>query len=465
MANKTPQAPVQTKKHLARMERERILRRYLIIAFVAVLVLSIGLLLYGLFFQSFIQARQPVAVVNGENITTQAWQERVRFQRANLVNSALRNYEFSQMMTDPTFQVQIANQLQQLKFQMEPASLGNTVVNSMVDELVILKEAEKRGISVTQAEIDNAIGEAFGFYPNGTPTAQPTEAPIATSTLNSLQQTLIPPTPTASPTPVITAESSTTQEASATPLPATPTALLEEATVTVEVSPTATPASLDEMENYKQVIEEYRNSYNIAEGDFRSILQDIFKAQLLRVKLQEAVIAELDLPTSSEQVWARHILVEDEQLAGVIYEKLQKGENFCEQAATYSTDTSNKDQCGDLGWFGKGMMVAEFEQAAFALQPGEISKPVKSQFGYHIIQLLGKEDRPISQSEFDSTAETRFQEWLDELKTGYQIEVLSDRIASRSPSDPAWPVTLDSWLQSVQLQQQQIQQQQLTPQP
>lgn len=76
-----------------------------------------------------------------------------------------------------------------------------------------------------------------------------------------------------------------------------------------------------------------------------------------------------------------------------VYEEIKAGKDFAEAAKEYSDDRSNKDKGGDLGAFARGMMVPEFEQAAFALKPGEISEPVKTPYGWHIIKVekLGKD--------------------------------------------------------------------------
>ncbi len=90
----------------------------------------------------------------------------------------------------------------------------------------------------------------------------------------------------------------------------------------------------------------------------------------------------------SPKIRASHILVEKQSQALKVLEELKAGGDFRELAKKYSTCPSGK-RGGDLGQFGRGQMVREFEQAAFALKQGEVSEPVKSQFGYHVIKRTG----------------------------------------------------------------------------
>ncbi len=90
-----------------------------------------------------------------------------------------------------------------------------------------------------------------------------------------------------------------------------------------------------------------------------------------------------------KEVRAAHILVKGEPKAKEIMERLKKGEDFGKIALEFS-ECPSKKRGGDLGWFGRGRMVREFENAAFAGEKGTLVGPVKTQFGWHIIKVLDK---------------------------------------------------------------------------
>ena len=90
-----------------------------------------------------------------------------------------------------------------------------------------------------------------------------------------------------------------------------------------------------------------------------------------------------------QQIRASHILVKTENDAKVILQRALKGESFAKLAEEFSMDPS-KRRGGDLGYFGRGRMVRNFENAAFALEKGQISQPVKTEFGWHLIKVTDK---------------------------------------------------------------------------
>lgn len=94
-----------------------------------------------------------------------------------------------------------------------------------------------------------------------------------------------------------------------------------------------------------------------------------------------------------EEVRARHILVESKAKAQELHQKLLQGADFAELARQNTEDPGSKDQGGDLGFFVKGQMVPPFEEAAFALKPGEVSQPFETQFGWHIVKLDARRER------------------------------------------------------------------------
>jgi foldase protein PrsA len=136
--------------------------------------------------------------------------------------------------------------------------------------------------------------------------------------------------------------------------------------------------------------------------------KDNVETQVLMMKAQEqgVKVSDQDLQDYFNknkdkyvQVKARHILVDKKSTADSIEKQLKSGADFATLAKKYSTDTGSKVNGGELGWVKKGQMVPQFETALFKLKKGEISQPVKSQYGYHIIQA---EDVKDSLSDFKS---------------------------------------------------------------
>ncbi len=122
-----------------------------------------------------------------------------------------------------------------------------------------------------------------------------------------------------------------------------------------------------------------------------------------------------------EEVEARHILVETEDEAEEVALLLDEGEDFVELAAEYSTDSSNKDDGGYLGFFARGRMVEPFDEVAFSLEVGELSEPVETQFGYHIIEVLDRREKEelgyedVSEQVMEAMADEQVSIILNEL--------------------------------------------------
>jgi parvulin-like peptidyl-prolyl isomerase len=146
--------------------------------------------------------------------------------------------------------------------------------------------------------------------------------------------------------------------------------------------------------------------------------------------LVEGMIELQGGPQTAEHVQASHILVETEETGQEVLDKLAEGEDFSALAAEYSTDPGSKDQGGDLGWFPRGRMVPEFEEVAFALEPGETSELVQSDYGYHIIQVHAKEERELDPDLYAQMQQQEFQTWFEAQQAGASVERLYDFQAS-----------------------------------
>lgn len=435
---------IPTKKHMARLERERRQKRFILIGTLAVIVIVVGLIAYGIISEVLLQPLQPVAIVNGEKITTRDYQVMVRYSRQQLINNALNTYQFIQMFQDsPDTQATFVNQLSQIQSQLNPTVIGQSILDQMTDDVIIRQQAELMGITVSEEEVDQTFQEALGYYPDGTPTPTLTLEPIPTSTLSPRQKTLVPPTATlpATATPTVTATLAPT---------ATPTEI-STLTPTSPPSPTPTEYTFEGyQEQYQQVVDNFQETIDFNEDDLRTVI----KSQLYNQKVQEAVLEELEVEAVEEQVWARHILVPTQDTADLVLFRHEGGDEFCVLAAELSIDTSNKDQCGDLGWFGRGAMVPEFEEAAFSLNIGEVSDPVETQFGWHVLQVLGHEDRYLSDFDHQSRRDQAFNDWLSDQRESSEIEIMDEWVDS-IPTEPSLPIELLNFIS--QFQQQQLQ--------
>jgi parvulin-like peptidyl-prolyl isomerase len=233
-------------------------------------------------------------------------------------------------------------------------------------------------------------------------------------------------------------------------------------TITPTQEPSATPTEYTlsgYQGRYKDTLDKFKTQIQFSEKDLRYVIE----AQLYRKKVMDAVLAELNVAPTQEQVWARHILVADEDTAKTVEAKLAAGEDWTKLAAQFSTDQSNKDSGGDLGWFGHGQMVAEFEKAAFDLPVGQTSQPVQTQYGWHIIQVLGHEVRPLDQSSYDQERSKSFDDWLTKLRGDSKVDI-RDYWQDRVPEDPVLPTEITDYIQQMQTQLQQ-QLQPSVPQP
>ncbi|MGA2505275.1 MAG: peptidylprolyl isomerase [Anaerolineales bacterium] len=414
---------IASKKHLARLERERRQTRLITSIAIGVVVIIVGLIGYGVLNETILKSREPIVTVNGESVTLREFQVQVRVSRQQYVDQYMQYYQFAQMFgIDPTTDPNMSQTLNQIQTQLAtPSNIGQAVIDNITNDLLIRQYAKANGIVVTAADMDKAVHDAFSYFPDGTPTPTPTITPFSYSTLDATQFALVSPTPLPTNTPTQTLAPTPTLDltATATTIPTiTPT---ETITPVPSLTPTSTPYTLSGFQtSYEAALANYAK-LGMTEADFR---KEFFESPLYRTKVSAIVTA--NVAHTQEQVWARHILVADEATAQSIRAQLVAGADFATLAAANSIDTGSKDKGGDLGWFGRGTMVQEFETAAFALQIGEISQPVQSTDGWHIIEVLGHEVRPLTETEYNDAVTAAFTQWLTDQKTAATVVVASD---------------------------------------
>ena len=398
--------PEETRKQQVRRAREQRQERILFIGLGIVAVLMLLVLGIGYYQENFGKLNNPIATVNGTPITVRDYQLRLRYDAGSILsqlNSLGAN--ISQIGNDPTtdFLRQYFEQ-QQSQLATQLVSLPRNDLENLIDDELVRQEAAKRNITVSQDEIDEEIERDFG-YARATPTPTAGPSPTATQTATPTLTPTVTPTFTPSPSPT------------GTLTPTTPT-VTPTAGPTETPEPTATPLTYEGFQDQKkQFLDSVAKSAQMSEADFRKLIG----AVVLRRKLQDALGKEL--PTTAEQVQARHILVADYATALKVDELLKNGGDFAKLAAEYSTDTSNKDQAGDLGWFPRGQMIKEFEDTAFALKVNEISQPITTSFGVHIIQVLGHEqNREIETGMLQQQQGNALNEWLQKERLTAKVE-------------------------------------------
>jgi peptidyl-prolyl cis-trans isomerase C len=144
-----------------------------------------------------------------------------------------------------------------------------------------------------------------------------------------------------------------------------------------------------------------------------------------------------------EEVRARHILVDSKDKAREIFEKIAHGTDFAQLAKEHSKDPGSKDQGGELGFFKRGQMVPQFEEAAFKLKKGEVSEPFESQFGWHIVRVDDRRQRAalpfeaVKERVVASMIHQKAQQIAADLRGKAQIEYIDPEIKRSMESERA----------------------------
>lgn len=408
--------PSRKEAAMTKAERER--ARKLTIVVGVVVALALLVLVVGLLYQSVIIPNTTVAKVNNDSIRTGDLWKLTRFDQFQRISQLQSLLQYQDQIDPGGAQGFFTSQIQEMRSNLASSEAAtNRVLEQMIEEKLLRQVAASNNITVSDAEVqarlESLIASQQGFV----------TAPDATATAEALAAATATPSPTPSPTPTSTVASTLTVP-----------------TVAPEPTPTSHVQTVTEFDaGLEQLLNNVSQGANISKADARALYTSLISAEILRTKMTEQLGDQM--PTSGEQVRARHILISvaadaseaDSALALAeaisITQRLRAGEDFATLAAQYSDDTGSAQQGGDLGFFGRGQMVPEFEEAAFSLPIGQISEPVKSQFGYHIIEVT--EQR---------AGDPSFSAWLQEQKAAAKI--VRSLTSARLPNLPAVPTAL-----------------------
>ena len=407
MAKRTkPARTGLTRKQLSRARREARIQRLVLISAGIIAIAVVGLIAFAIVRQMIILPTRVVATVNGEQISAVDFQDRVKFDY-------YLNYYI--MMGGQSIE-------QLAQYGIDAQTISQESFDQVVKDTLIRQKAAEMGIAVSDAKAEEHIQLLFGFdagepEPTSTPTVTPEggeTTPTATATFVYTQTPS--PTPTLEPgvTPTLTPIPSLTPTTTETPS--------EPPTVTPTSTPFPTSEPLTEEEfliNYDGFVSQAAQALDMPTARFEEQLLEWSRNQLLVEKLME----EFDFPVDETkvQVHAAHILVETEEEALAALDRIEQEEEFELLAAELSTDSSNAYKGGDLGWYGAGQMVAEFEDVSFSLPIGEISSPVETQFGWHIIKVYDRVDTPLTSQEQDQQRQSAFEALVSQWRAATDI--------------------------------------------
>lgn len=447
-------------EYKSRSERDRMWQRRAMYTIAALVGLSLILVFAGILNDQYLEPRQAITTVNGEEISTADFQARVRFLRWQTAQQLRDLY----VLTGGNFNMLGEQGAQQINGMISELSnrtaFGSPVLDEMEEEILLQEEADRRDITVDQEEIDLRVDEFIagnvGLTLPGADDATPTQTPTTSPT------PLVSPTPTNTPTPGTAPE----LDDEGNPLPTATPELDDEgnplptATPTVTPTPTQTPtatATLSNAEIYATVDVEARDyiddGTDAADVD-REAIREVFYFDALREEVSKAIGAEV--PTEELQVDVRHILLAfdpdnpsgqvpptDEQKAAALVRAedalaaLQDGEPFALLAEALSDDSGSGSRGGELGWASPDTYVEAFRDTVETAELGEIVGPIETEFGYHIIQVNGREIRDLSPSELSNRQNQAFQTWLTEAKANADIERRDDWL-DRIPGQPTY---------------------------
>jgi parvulin-like peptidyl-prolyl isomerase len=398
----------------SRRDQEARYQRLFMLSMIGLVGLIVLILGGGIVYEYVIKPNAVVAEVNGTEIRRRDYW---KYQSIALYNQA-RQYESFAMQTQGEQQQQFLQFAASFDAQRDDVwgstDVSSITVQQMIDDQLYLDGAESLGVMVTDEEAERFALNQFAppdaplVTPQPSPTMIPARAQAATETANALatQQSIALGTPVASP-------------AAGTPqaTPVVPGATPQATPVTDgAASPEATPNLDDSLQAAEAEYEIFRDNVfddaNMSQDDYVRLWA---RPQLVRQLVNHEITSQV--PQVAEQVNAQHILVATEDLANQLYAQATGGADFAALARANSTDTATASTGGELGWFTRLEVDPALAEAAFSLEPGQISEPIQTDYGWQIVKVNDKaQERPLSESQYQLATDDAVESWLEEQR-------------------------------------------------
>jgi parvulin-like peptidyl-prolyl isomerase len=415
-------------EYKTKAEREAVVQRYIILGTAVVVGIAVVILIAAILIDQLVVPGQAAAVVNGETITIGEFQSRVRLERAlinNQLNQAVVTAQSLGMSNDEltnflSSQPPYSTWLNEIQVSDQ---LGNRVLNEIIEDHLIRQRAAQLGVSVSEEDVQAKINEFFDYDPNAGLTA-----PTATTAPTETPTPFVSPTPTNTPTVTPTAELTAT--ATFTPFPS--------------ATPTTTPDATQRAETFNTTRSEFyaylRSQAGLSDAD----INRFFESLALRDALRDQVTAEQ--AQTAPFVNVRQIVVESEERAQEIISALEAGESFAALAQTASSDASNT-QGGELGWQQLSSFDAapgeDFTDAIANAEIGALVGPIQSTAGYHVAQVRGREDRELTDTEYEQARDAAFERYVEDLRETNSANIqIFDTWLDNVPENPRFALTL-----------------------
>lgn len=420
----------RSRKEVLRDRRYERQTREIRLAVMGVVGLLLLVLLAAIIIEYVVRPNQPVATVNESPISLRDWQDRVRYQRAQFIVGLEDQLAAFQDLA----LVQQFSQ-QQMALLQQPEVLGELVLEQMIDEELVRQAAAGRGISVTDAEVDERIGEQFNYFGGDMPT------PTATATAT------IEPTPSLTPIPT---EVITDVVPTNTPAP-TATA---GPTSTARPSPTVVSEEAFN-EEYGSLLERLRDM-GVEEETFRQAVI----AQILREKLAEELDGDAPVAREAEMASVYVLTSESAEVAEQMLEEIEESDylevwNLARSQPVSPTDEEQeRASASESLWRTEEQLVQQYgaavASAAFELpisEPSEVltqtvqgqgaDGAATSQTLYHVIQVSGREERALAETVVESAKQQLVTDYIDAQRQGGLAQINIDPVwRTRVPNQP-----------------------------